>query len=183
MPVHLSPAFPNLGRPGKTPMRPFTLAAVCCCVVALTASAQERSSPSQPQTERSSSSYRPELADLMSATQLRHFKLSFAGNLKNWQLAGFELAQMRKTFEAAAKLYPDFNGVRLAKLVEDVSKPALNEIGKAITAKDSAAFSRSFKNLTAACNSCHHAAKAGFIVIRVPTTSPFSNQTFSPAPK
>lgn len=164
-------------------MRPFTLAAIFLCTGVLTAPAQERASPSEPQTQRSGSAYRPELADLMSATQLRHFKLSFAGNLKNWELAGYELANIRKTLEAAANLYPEVNGVRPAKLVEDVSTPALNEIGKAITAKDSAAFSRSFKDLTAACNSCHRAAKVGFIVIRVPTTSPFSNQSFSPAPK
>lgn len=163
-------------------MRPFTLAIACLCAGVLAASAQERSGPPPP-TERPNSASRPELADLMGATQLRHFKLSFAGNLKNWELAGYELAKIRKTFEDAASLYPEFNGVRLAKLVDDVSKPALSEIGKAIAAKNSAAFSKAFKDLTAACNSCHRAAKVGFIVIRVPTTSPFSNQTFAPAQK
>jgi hypothetical protein len=167
-------------------MRPFTLAVACCCASMLAASAQQRESPppqQPPQTERSDSSYRPELADLMGATQLRHFKLSFAGSLKNWELAGYELTQMRKSFEAAARLYPQFNDVALAKLVADVSRPALNGIDKAIAAKDGAAFSQSFKGLTEACNSCHRAASVGFIVVRVPTTSPFSNQTFAPAQK
>ena len=164
-------------------MRPFTLAIICSCALALTASAQERPDSSQSQPERTNSSYVPDLGDLMGATQLRHIKLSFAGNLKNWELASYEVAQIRKTLEAAAKFYPEFQDVPLAKLVADVSEPALKEIDQSIKAKDSTAFLRSFRKLTEACNSCHQAAKVGFIVMRVPTASPFSNQSFPPAQK
>jgi len=164
-------------------MRSLNLAVICWCALVLTASAQERSGPSQPQTEPANSSYVPDLGDLMGATQLRHIKLSFAGNLKNWDLASYQVAQIRKTFEAAAKLYPIFQDVPLAKIVADVSEPALKEIDQSIKAKDSAAFLRSFRKLTEACNSCHQAAKVGFIVMRVPTASPFSNQSFPPAQK
>ena len=149
-------------------MRSLRFAVICWFALALTASAQERSGPSQPQTERANCSYVPDLGDLMGATQLRHIKLSFAGNLKNWDLASYEVAQIRKSFEAAAKFYPEFQDVPLAKLVADVSEPALKEIDQSIKAKDGAAFLRSFRKLAEACNSCHQAAKVGFIVMQSP---------------
>ena len=119
----------------------------------------------------------------MGATQLRHFKLWFAGKLKNWDLANYEVVEIRRSFDAAAEFYPEFQNGVLGKLITDVSAPALAKIDKSIKAKDSAAFLRSFEKLTDACNSCHRAANVGFIAIRIPTSSPFSNQSFSPAPE
>ena len=46
--------------------------------------------------------------------------------------------------------------------------PAADEFGKAIEAKDTAKFARSFGKLTNACNDCHQASGIGFIKIRVP---------------
>jgi len=37
-----------------------------------------------------------------------------------------------------------------------------------------------FGKLTEACNHCHRSAGVGFVVIRIPTASPFSNQFFPP---
>jgi len=51
--------------------------------------------------------YSPRLADIMVATQLRHFKLWYAGQVKNWPLANYELAQIRATFDDTTRLYPD----------------------------------------------------------------------------
>ena len=42
-----------------------------------------------------SEAYVPALGDIMSATQLRHIKLWFAGKLQNWDLASYELRQIR----------------------------------------------------------------------------------------
>jgi mono/diheme cytochrome c family protein len=145
-----------------------------------TASAPEQPSSSRSQMEPPNNSDTPDLGDLMGATQLRHLKLSYAGTLKNWELAKFEVREIRKSFDAAAKRFPTFQDVPLAKLVAEVSEPALKAIDQAITAKDSTAFPKSFGKLTEACNSCHQAARVGFIVIRSPTASPFSNQSFEP---
>lgn len=124
--------------------------------------------------------YRPDLADIMASAQLRHFKLSFAGVEKNWPLVDFEIGQMRKNFADAAKYFPEFDKVAVAKLIEQFSEPALDEIAASAKAKDETAFKKSFARLTDACNSCHQAAGKGFIRIRVPTLSPFSNQVFTP---
>ncbi len=59
----------------------------------------------------------------------------------------------------------------------------IEAIGAAIEAKDGARFAKGFNELTAACNACHEGIGRGFIVIQVPTASPFSDQSFAPAPK
>lgn len=112
----------------------------------------------------------------MGATQLRHFKLSFAGKLRNWELAAYELDQIRESFQDAVTLYPGIPVTDMTIVVEPV-----RQLGAAIQKKDSKRFSVAFNELTAACNGCHQAIGRGFIVIRVPTSSPFSNQVFEPA--
>jgi hypothetical protein len=124
--------------------------------------------------------YLPDVGELMAATQLRHFKLSFAGTNGNWPLADYEIGQMRKNLSLAAKLYPTLNGLPLAQMIKDESEPPLDEIAKAVAAKDPNNFGKAFAKLTEACNRCHQAAGVGFVSIRVPTSSPFSNQTFAP---
>jgi hypothetical protein len=122
----------------------------------------------------------PSLADIMSATQLRHLKLAYSGIVSNWPLAGYELEQIRQSFSAAAQLYPVLNSVPLAQLIKEESEPPLADLGKAIEIKNSADFTKAFARLTDACNHCHREAGVSFIVMRVPTSSPFSNQLFPP---
>ncbi|WP_298357590.1 hypothetical protein [Rhodoblastus sp.] len=145
------------------------LGLVLSCLAFGAARAQESAAP-----------YSPDLADIMSGAQLRHFKLSFAGSQQNWPLAEFEIGRMRKSFMEAARLYPEFDKVPLAKLIKEISAPALDDVAASVKAKDEAGFKKSFIRLTEACNSCHQAAGKGFIKIRVPTLSPFSNQVFAP---
>jgi hypothetical protein len=122
----------------------------------------------------------PAVSDIMGQTQLRHFKLWFAGALGNWPLANFEVQQMKRTFNDASRLGASVAGTPLSKLVEEKSLPPLADIEKAISAKSKKDFVKSFEELTAACNSCHAAANVGFIKIQTPTASPFSNQAFPP---
>ena len=49
--------------------------------------------------------YVPTLGDIMSAAQWRHIKLWFAGKHQNWELASYELLQIRAGLEQAATLY------------------------------------------------------------------------------
>ena len=43
----------------------------------------------------------PRLNDIMVATQLRHFKLWYAGIVQNWALAKYECGQIRSSIEDA----------------------------------------------------------------------------------
>ena len=119
--------------------------------------------------------YAPRLADIMGATQLRHLKLWFAGREKNWPLAIYELGQIRVSFQEAMKFYPN---VPIADMTT-MARPAA-AIDTAIHLKDASKFAQAFGQLTVACNSCHQSQGLPFIVIRVPTSSPFSNQSFPP---
>jgi hypothetical protein len=119
-------------------------------------------------------------ADIMGQTQWRHFKLWFAGSLGNWELANYEVGQIKDSFDTAARLNPMIGRVPFAQLLESESAPPLADIGKAIAARDGKDFVKAFERLTAACNSCHAAANVGFIKIRAPTSSPFSDQSFPP---
>jgi hypothetical protein len=123
--------------------------------------------------------YVPQLNDLMVATQLRHFKLWYAGAVQNWPLAKYELAQIRASIDHANDLYPNSAASKMTMMT-----PACNELDAAIKAKDGVNFSSAYGKLTAECNSCHEAAGFGFIKIRVPKlspieTSPFSDEEFS----
>jgi hypothetical protein len=123
--------------------------------------------------------YVPRLNDMMVATQLRHFKLWYAGTVQNWPLANYELTQIRTDIDDAKSLYANAAGSDLTMMI-----PACAEVDRAIKAKDSVKFSIAFGKLTAECNSCHQAAGFGFIKIREPKlspleTSPFSDEEFS----
>jgi hypothetical protein len=134
----------------------------------------------QPQPAPATAAGAPALADIMSTTQLRHLKLAYSGKVVNWPLAGYELGLIQQSFDEAARLYPVFNGLPLAELIKQQSAPPLADLRRAIDAKDRDAFAQAFVKLTQACNRCHQEAKVGFIVIRIPTASPFSNQLFPP---
>lgn len=147
------------------------LIAVSCVGAILTSLAAAQSPGSLPSTN-----YIPHLGDIMGATQLRHFKLSFAGKLRNWELAAYELDQIKESFQDAATLYPGIPVTDMTIVVEPVQR-----LEEAIQKKDPKKFAAAFNELTAACNGCHQAIGRGFIVIKVPTSSPFSNQVFEPA--
>jgi len=119
--------------------------------------------------------YRPPLGDIMGKIQLRHIKLWFAGKLENWELATYEADEIRAGLEKAADLY---RGIPV-ELMTNTADP-IQAIRDAIAAKDGAAFAKGYSDLTVACNACHQGIGRGFIVIQVPTASPFTDQSFSP---
>ena len=123
----------------------------------------------------------PGLGETMSLQQMRHAKLWLAGTHQNWQLAAYELDELREGFEDAKAMHPILDSVPVAALIERLTPGPLEAIDKAIGAKDSAGFRKSFAALTTACNTCHRAANHGFIVITQPGASTFSNQRFEPS--
>ncbi|MBX9650111.1 MAG: hypothetical protein K2X57_23985 [Xanthobacteraceae bacterium] len=125
---------------------------------------------------QTSREYAPKLADIMSTVQFRHLKLSIAGQQQNWELAAYELGLLKSGLVDAVALYTNIP-VENITMVDGPVKA----IDGAIASKSSAAFGKAFQELTAGCNSCHQSIGRDFIAIKVPTASPFSNQSFSPA--
>jgi hypothetical protein len=122
--------------------------------------------------------YVPGLGEIMSATQMRHSKLWFAGEAENWPLASFELDELREGFDDAVRFHPTHKDAPVAKLVPEMTAGPLAQLDSAVASRDVASFEKAFDNLTAACNACHRAAQFGFNVIERPTTNPFTNQRF-----
>src|ERR1700742_1769981 len=60
----------------------------------------------QPAKER----FEPGLGEFMTATQLRHAKLWFAGRENNWDLAAYEIDEIKEGLEEARTLHPTFDG-------------------------------------------------------------------------
>jgi hypothetical protein len=125
-------------------------------------------------------SYEPGIGEFMTATQLRHAKLWFAGKQNNWDLAAYEIDEIKEGLEDAARLHPTFDGAPVAQMIKTIIDPRIEELEKAVRAKSSAKFGVAFDELTSGCNSCHAGANKPFIRIQRPTESPLTNQNFAP---
>jgi len=122
--------------------------------------------------------YTPGLGDFMGQVQMRHAKLWFAGKAKNWQLAAYELDEIKEAFEDAAKYQPNFKGKPIAAMIGPITARPITQLEKAIDAKDTVRFAKAFDSLSNACTSCHQAAGHGFIAIQRPSFPPLTNQRF-----
>jgi hypothetical protein len=122
-----------------------------------------------------SSPYVPRLGDIMNAAQIRHMKLWFAGKSANWELAAYEVRQLKASIVEAASLYEGIPLTNVTTMAQPVSA-----VADAIDAKDGRKFVKAYGDLTEGCNSCHQSIGRGYIVIRVPDVSPFSDQQFNP---
>jgi hypothetical protein len=114
------------------------------------------------------------LGDVMVQMQARHMKLWYAGRSANWGLVGYEIDRMRESFGSAATHYLDIP----VKLVAGALAP-VQDMRKAMEARDVKAFTRGYSELTKVCNACHEAGKVGFIKIQTPTSLPNSDESFT----
>lgn len=120
------------------------------------------------------------LGELMTATQLRHAKLWFAGKKNNWDLAAYEIDEIKEGLADAEKQFPTHGGIPVADMIRANIDPAVAELEKAVGARSRAKFDAAFDKLTDACNTCHAGANKPFIRIQRPTSPPLSNQNFAP---
>ncbi len=134
------------------------------------------SAGAQPATEP----YAPGLGEFMTATQLRHAKLWFAGKARNWALAAYEIGEIKEGLDDAAKTNPEHDELPVADMIKTLIDPALSDLEKAVRAKSSIKFDAAFDNLSKACNTCHAASHKQFIRIQRPAALPVTNQNFAP---
>jgi len=134
--------------------------------------AQDLKSPSADQ-------YVPRLGDIMGAAQTRHQKLWLAGKAQNWELAAYELRQLKASLVEAALLY---SGIPVSNVT--TLEPSLQATSEAIAAKDGRKFAKALGDLTEGCNACHRSMGRNFVVMKVPSDpQPFANQQFAPQAK
>ena len=119
-------------------------------------------------------SYKPGLGEFMSQIQVHHAKLWFAGKYENWELANFEIGEIREALDDIPKFCSDRPEVKSIGVIE----PAMDSLAIAIKEKNENKFSSGFILLTATCNDCHRATNHGFNVIKIPEVPPLTNQFF-----
>jgi hypothetical protein len=127
--------------------------------------------------------YEPGLSEFMMVVQSHHTKLWLAGNARNWELADYQVDELKEVLEDIVERIPVYKETPVGKLIETSAMPAVGDIEAAIKTRDGKAFASAFDKLTAACNACHEAANRGFIVVQRPAASAFPNQSFAPKRK
>ncbi len=139
------------------------------------ASQEGTSTPSQRPEQQG---YTPGLGEFMTAIQMRHAKLWFAGKGRNWELAAYELDEIKEAFEDVARYQPQYEGKPIAAMIGPIASGPIAQIEKAIDAHDFMGFVKAYDKLSHACSACHQATEHGFIRIKRPTFPPVTNQRF-----
>jgi hypothetical protein len=124
--------------------------------------------------------YAPGVAEIMVMTQIRHAKLWFAGDARNWELADYQIDELKEGLEDLVKYFPTYKDIPVGQMAEATVMAPIAEVEAAVKSRDRAKFASAFDKLTAACNACHTAANRSFIVIQRPSGTPFPNQAFAP---
>jgi hypothetical protein len=130
--------------------------------------------------EAAPKSYIPGIEQFMNVIQNEHAKLWYAASARNWELAAYQLGEIKEIMSDVEDLYPKFRDLPLGKMLDDVITGPIAELEKALDAKDFNKVSAGYGKLTEACNSCHQATGNGFIVIQRPSGAAFPNQDFRP---
>jgi hypothetical protein len=118
----------------------------------------------------------PGLGEFMTTMQLHMGKLWFAGKASNWELAGYELDELRETMESAESLHEIKNGVNVSNVLDSVLQTQIAQVAESIKRKNQADFQKAYDETRNACNGCHEESGRKFIHIIRPTSPPVTNQ-------
>jgi len=121
-----------------------------------------------------SETYKPGFGEFMGNIQVHHSKLWFAGKNENWELADFEINEIKEGLNDIEKYQSERTESKSIPMIN----PALDSVSNAIQQKNLIQFERSYKLLTNTCTSCHQATNHEFIQITIPSQQNFSNQRF-----
>jgi hypothetical protein len=125
--------------------------------------------------------FKPAMDDLMTMlVQPRHIKLYYAGQAKNWRLAGFELNELRGALARVGRTIPTYRNSGVDTAVASIFADTIKSVDAAIKAGDSTQFAAAYAQMTAACNTCHVGMEHPFLVIKVPDASNYPDQDFRP---
>jgi hypothetical protein len=109
----------------------------------------------------------PGFARLMPEIGARMWKAYHAGRAQNWELATWQLKEMRKLFRLGNVTRPKYEADVEAFIGED-----LQPLFAACEAADLPAFERAFAAAVDAANEYHRRWNKGFLVWKVPQTPP-----------
>ena len=122
------------------------------------------------------------LGEYMTTIQLHAAKLWFAAKASNWELAEYELDELKETMEGAKTLNAEKNGVKISGVLDSVLQTQVVRLAESIKHKNAAEFQRSYDETLSACNGCHTEAGYRFIHIVPPGAPPVTNQKWEMSP-
>lgn len=128
-------------------------------------------------------SYVPGVEQFMGVMLSQHAKLWYAGKARNWELAEFELGEIKEVMGDVQDLVPVFKNLPFAEMLDAVIVKEIADLEKAIATKNFKKFAAGYDKLTAACNACHQGTEMKMVVIQRPTRPAFFNQDFRPRKK
>jgi hypothetical protein len=123
------------------------------------------------------------LGEYMTTIQLHAGKVWFAAKASNWELAEYELDELKETMESAKALNAEKNGVKISGVLDSVLQTQVAELDKSIKSKSQTEFLKSYDETLNACNGCHTEVGYKFIHIVRPTAPPVTNQKWEPSAK
>jgi hypothetical protein len=118
----------------------------------------------------------PGLGEFMTTMQLHMGKLWFPAKASNWELAKYELDELREAMQSAKSLHEVKNGVALSNVLDSVLQTQVAQLAESIKRKSPAEFQKSYDETLGACNGCHTEAGYKFIHIVRPIAPPVTNQ-------
>jgi hypothetical protein len=125
--------------------------------------------------------FKPAMDDLMTMlVQPRHMKLYYAGQAKNWQLAAFQINELRGALARIGRTIPNYRNINVDTAVASIFTDKLKAVDAAVKAADLGQFNAAYGEMTAACNDCHKGMEHAFLVIKVPESGNFPDQEFRP---
>jgi hypothetical protein len=125
--------------------------------------------------------FKPAMDDLMTMlVQPRHIKLYYAGQAKNWKLAGFQLDELRAALARIGRTIPTYRNIGVDTAVAAIFTDKLKAVDAAIKVADPAQFAVTYGEMTGACNACHAGMEHPFLVIKVPDANNYPDQEFRP---
>jgi len=170
-------------------MKPFfSLVTVLAAAIAIAACRQTTPAPAaapvitQAPAKPAEEAYVPGLGEIMTLQQMRHTKLWLAGQAENWDLANYEIKELREGFDDVVKFHPTHEESPVAPkdAIPRIITVPVDDLQGAIVKKDKKDFVEKYDALTKACNDCHQATDFGFNVVQRPATNPYPNQVFAP---
>ena len=127
----------------------------------------------------------PDQAHIMADVADHFTNLWFAGSAENWLLADFYLNETRSHLRWAVRRIPvrkDNLGheVKLETILQAFENSPLEQLKRAVAARNHAEFEKSYKETLSGCYACHKASDKPFLRPRVPTQPATPLMTFDP---
>jgi len=116
------------------------------------------------------------LGDFMTTIQLHAGKLWFAAKAANWDLAEYELDELKETMETAKSLKVENRRVEISNVLDSILQTQIAQLAESIKRKSLSEFQKSYDETLSACNGCHTESGHKFIRIIRPTAPPVANQ-------